>query len=366
MTALKLAGVNVKTEESALYDSQSNGLAESAVKEAKDAVRTKCLVRRFGQEFPEAHPVLTWLVKYSVAMVNRCRRGPDGKTARELRKGRKFARALPHFAEKILFTVPGVTKSVARVEPRWEDGIFLGVSDRSDELYVGTERGMHEVRTVRRREATDRVDLTFQNSVSAWDGPKSARDVRVLLPDVSSPAAMAEAEAIGKGRRLHISKADIMKHGLTEGCLGCRCLAERTRAQGHSEGSRARLEAEIAKTEEGRARLTTAYLRSLPRDGEREPDAGVEAPAAVPAPPRFEEVQDEPMDARESSTKRSEEDAGHEADDAGRGVQPDPGSVVDDSMPELRREAEALGADAVALAESYIRRRAGSELAHSG
>ena len=31
---------------------------------------------------------------------------------------------------------------------------------------------------------------------------------------------------------------------------------------------------------------------------------------------------------------------------------PDPGSMVDDSMPELRREAAALGADAVALAET--------------
>ena len=39
--------------------------------------------------------------------------------------------------------------------------------------------------------------------------------------------------------------------------------------------------------------------------------------------------------------------------DAGRGgAQPDPGSMVDDSMPELRREAEALGADAVGLAEA--------------
>ena len=72
--------------------------------------------------------------------VNRCRRGPDGKTACELRKGRKFARALPQIAEKILFMVPGVSKGVARVEPSWEDGVFLGVSDRSDELYVGTER----------------------------------------------------------------------------------------------------------------------------------------------------------------------------------------------------------------------------------
>ena len=33
VTALKLAGVNVKIEESVLCDSQSNGLAESAVKE---------------------------------------------------------------------------------------------------------------------------------------------------------------------------------------------------------------------------------------------------------------------------------------------------------------------------------------------
>ena len=76
VTALKLAGVNVKADESALYDSESNGFAESAVKDAKDAVRTNlaCLVRRFGQEFPGGHPVLTWLVKYSVAMVNRCER----------------------------------------------------------------------------------------------------------------------------------------------------------------------------------------------------------------------------------------------------------------------------------------------------
>ena len=136
--------------------------------------------------------------------------------------------------------IPGVTKGVARVEPRWEDGIFLGVSDRSDELYVGTERGMHKVRTVRRREATERFDLTFLNTVTArpWDGPKSAKEDRVVLLDVSSPIAMAEAEAIGRTRRLYINKADFMKYGLTEGCLGCHCLAEGKRAQGHSEGCR--------------------------------------------------------------------------------------------------------------------------------
>ena len=88
-----------------------------------------------------------------------------------------------------------------------------------------------------------------------------------------------------------------MKHGLTEGCLGCRCLAEGRRAQGHSEGCRARLKAEIAKTEEGRARLTTAYLKGLPRD------EGGGLGAAVPVPPRPDGVQDEPMNAEEASKK---------------------------------------------------------------
>ena len=245
--------------------------------------------------------------------------------------------------------IPGVTKGVARVEPRCEDGIFLGVFDRSDELYVGTERGMHKVRTVRRREATERFHLTFLNTVTArpWDRPKSAKEVRVVLPDVSSPTATAEAEAIGRTRRLYINKADIMKYGLTEGCLGCRCLAEGKRAQGHSEGCRARLEAEIAKTEEGRIRLTTAYLRGLDRES-----AG--APSAVAAPPPNPDVPNKPMDTAEASRKRSAEDAGHVMDETDRGgAQPEPSSVADDSMQEARRDAEALGADALALAEAY-------------
>ena len=39
------------------------------------------------------------------------------------------------------------------------------MSDRSDEVYVGTERGMHKVRTPRRREATEQVDFAFLNPV---------------------------------------------------------------------------------------------------------------------------------------------------------------------------------------------------------
>ena len=74
--------------------------------------------------------------------------------------------------------------------------------------------------------------------------------------------------------------------------------------------------------------------------------------------------QDEPMNGLETSRKRSAEDTGHAADDADRGgAQPVPGSMVDDNMSELKWEAEALGADAVALAEACSpasRQRAGA------
>ena len=39
--------------------------------------------------------------------------------------------------------------------------------------------------------------------------------MRVVFPDVSSLAAMAEAEAFGKNRRLYINKADIMKQDVS-------------------------------------------------------------------------------------------------------------------------------------------------------
>ena len=91
--------VNVKKVEGALYASRSNGVAESAVKDGKDAVKTNLARLDIGS-------CLGWC--NTAAMVNRCRRGPDGKTAHELRKRRTFARALSHFAEEILCMIPGI------------------------------------------------------------------------------------------------------------------------------------------------------------------------------------------------------------------------------------------------------------------
>ena len=94
--------------------------------------------------------------------------------------------------------------------------------------------------------------------------------------------------------------------------------------------------------------MTAANLRGLPRDEGGGPGAGAAAPAAVPAT-ETDGVLGEPMNARKSHEKAVQKMMFMK-----QMMQVvDPGSMVDDSMPELRRGAEALGADAVALAEPY-------------
>ena len=42
--------------------------------------------------------------------------------------------------------------------------------------------------------------------------------MRVVLPDVRSPAVVAKGHALGKVRRLYITKSDLINNGLTGGC----------------------------------------------------------------------------------------------------------------------------------------------------
>ena len=52
-----------------------------------------------------------------------------------------------------------------------------------------------------------------------------------------------------------------MAHGTSDRCPGCRALISGGRAQGHTEECRNRVEGEIRKTEEGKARLRAAASR---------------------------------------------------------------------------------------------------------
>ena len=130
LVCAKLAGEHGQetvVETSPVGDSQGNGLAEQAVREVKAKTRTLKFHTEelVGVRIGNDSTVLPWLVKHAVAMINRGRKGPDGRTAWELRHGRPYRRELAMFGEKILYQPVG--KRPSRLDPRFIPGIFFGV-----------------------------------------------------------------------------------------------------------------------------------------------------------------------------------------------------------------------------------------------
>ena len=62
-------------------------------------------------------------------------------------------------------------------------------------------------------------------------------------------------------RRLSPKQGDFKAHGTSDRCPGCRALVSGGRAQGHTEECRIRVEGELRKTEEGKARFRAAVSR---------------------------------------------------------------------------------------------------------
>ena len=63
---------------------------------------------------------------YAAMLLNICSIGEDGKTAYERRRGKRFKREIPEFAESIWYLKPGSTGK-NKLDERWGDGVYLGI-----------------------------------------------------------------------------------------------------------------------------------------------------------------------------------------------------------------------------------------------
>ena len=73
-------------------DSQSNGLAEVAVRDVKGVARSLHydMAKLHDVNIPREHPVLTWMVHYAGSVIARGQLGKDGMTAFRRWKGKRF------------------------------------------------------------------------------------------------------------------------------------------------------------------------------------------------------------------------------------------------------------------------------------
>ena len=122
-------------------ESQSNGLAESAIKELVDHVRTlkMSLEHRLRGRLPNKLSVMAWLVEHSSYVLNRCKLGTDGRTAYGRLHGKESTARLCEFGERILWCVP--RKHRCKLDARWRYGIVLGRASNCDQNYIGLADG---------------------------------------------------------------------------------------------------------------------------------------------------------------------------------------------------------------------------------
>ena len=134
-------------------ESECNGRAENAIRRVEVKVRT---LRSFIEEQTKSkidmtRPFATWLIRWAGEILTKYTKGKDGKTSWERRRKEHCNKTIVPIGEKILY-LPLKTASIhgKKGEPKMEEGIWLGINGRTEEVFVGTERGVVKCRTIKR------------------------------------------------------------------------------------------------------------------------------------------------------------------------------------------------------------------------
>lgn len=185
-------------------------------------------------------------------------------------KGKESQAKIIPFGEKVLYKREKPKGRKNKMEERFSEGIWAGITPTTNEIVILTENGPKRTRTIRRLEEGDKYDLELLNRVVGKPIPEwkeiDEKDNEHDEPITCEPADQADEEP-DKGkepkqvRRWRIKQADIDKYGPTPGCIGCRAMKAGLPQQGHDEKCRKRMEELIGGTEEGKERLKRSNER---------------------------------------------------------------------------------------------------------
>ena len=253
----------------------SAGLVENAVKQVKDKVRVLVIGDRelHGATIDLKHVTLPWCIKFAGRVLSRTVKGQDGLTAFQRAYQRKsHPRPLPAaWGEKVLHLE--ASKRKAQLSNKFEDGIFLGIENGTEELIVVTPTGCKICRSVKRRSRADAADSVFFNSVrgtpwclvpdDAVREPRVPMQFDVRPASVELPPRIVAADHSGP-RRVYIRAAvELARYGYTPNCAGCEAaeVGIPGSARPHTEECRARITQAMSKDEGLSSRVREASER---------------------------------------------------------------------------------------------------------
>ena len=227
-------------------DSSSNGMAEDAVREGKAKARTlsEVVATNLQMVVKATDPGVAWMVMWAAMTINIGRKGADGRTAWELRHGKKFQRPVADFAELILYQPE--SKPPSRLTPKFLKGIFLGIVLRSNDIYVGTEDGdVVEARSFKRlpKGTSGAQEIWKKLRGVPWDPKPSkvsggGRTAGPILAKPSEPVPTLPQAP----RSVYLRRdKELKKYGYTEDCQGCLAAQLDLPAARHSDECRNRI-----------------------------------------------------------------------------------------------------------------------------
>ena len=107
------------------------------------------LQEKLGHKVDSKSIVLPWLVRQAVYVLSRFVKRDDGRIVWARLKGKKCDSPLAQVGETVDFKI--VRGEMAKLEPGWATGTFLGRKDERDEVIVGTAVRVELARSFRRR-----------------------------------------------------------------------------------------------------------------------------------------------------------------------------------------------------------------------
>ena len=307
--AADAAGVECVPRESPVGEHQANGLVENACKEIKRQVRVarSALEEKVGRPLSDSDPVLAWLPRHVGDLMNRYKKGTDGKTPESRRTGKQRRKPAISYGERLYYRMVGENVRGLKV------GRYIGHHGRTGSLLVITADGVQRGTGIRRLGPAERwvMDGWDDQRGFPWEvaarRPAERQEALIGEPRLEVPAMPSVAVLPPAERRLYIRKADVEKYGATEGCPGCTCvLLDQPTVLPHTEACRVRLLEMMSKDEQGRTRLE-AHSRSRKRRSEvREsgPEVDVTVEEVTGDPGEVEALPEIPEDPQERAAMK--------------------------------------------------------------
>ena len=125
------------------------------------------------------------------------------------------------FGDCVWYKIPGA-RGRDKWDSRWEEGVYLGVRARSNEVVVASQGKIRFARNIRRRPEDDRIDPDeILNLKVGPGGMHDEPDDKEGPEDVAIPVPMEDVEPKPVPRSFQITLQDVRKHVVTSGCPGC-------------------------------------------------------------------------------------------------------------------------------------------------